>query len=367
MHSNHYVAVATAMLLATASLAYAQDEPTDSVLAVSSGGASLFRVNVNGAAVLFGEYDAGSSSGGIPVEGPGTRLMWYPTKAAFRAGHVDGTQWDDANVGHFSVAMGENVTASGAHSIAIGVRTAATRVGAFAAGTENSATGDYSVALGYHAHTNARPGTFVFADASTNDTLRASVNNSARWRTAGGFHIYTSANLSTGISFQSGTNVSPWGQSSAVISTSTGALLTTGGVWQNASDANLKYAFEEVDGEEVLEKLRTLPVESWSYKVEGEGIRHIGPTAQDFYAAFGLGTSETSIGTVDADGVALVAAKALERRTTELVGQVEEDRAELEALRNEVTRLREEVAVLRARLEALEAIEARLVRLEAGG
>lgn len=367
MLKRHFVAVATALLLANAGQAYAQAGAADSVLAVSSGGVSLFRVNVNGAAVLLGEYDGGSNSGGIPIEGPGTRLMWYPEKAAFRAGYVDATQWNNANVGYFSVAMGENVTASGMNSIAMGVRTAATGAGSFAAGTENAATGDYSVALGYHAHTNSRRGTFVFADASTNDTLRASVNNSARWRTAGGFHIYTSANLSTGISFQSGTNVSPWGQSSAVISTSTGALLTTGGVWQNASDANLKYAFEEVDGEEVLEKLRTLPVESWSYKVEGEGIRHIGPTAQDFYAAFGLGTSETSIGTVDADGVALVAAKELERRTAEMARRAAEDRAEVEALRNEIARLREEVDALRARLKTLDALEARLARLEAGG
>src|SRR5437773_7540934 len=46
-------------------------------------------------------------SGVIPVTGPGVRLMWYPRKAAFRAGRV-GTQWDDANVGDFSVALGEN-------------------------------------------------------------------------------------------------------------------------------------------------------------------------------------------------------------------------------------------------------------------
>ena len=33
--------------------------------------------------------------------------------------------------------------------------------------------------------------------------------------------------------------------------------------------------------------------------------------AQDFYAAFGLGLGETTIATVDADGVALAAIKAL--------------------------------------------------------
>jgi hypothetical protein len=73
----------------------------------------------------------------------------------------------------------------------------------------------------------------------------------------------------------------------------------------------------------------------------------MGPTAQDFYAAFGLGNSDLSIGTVDADGVALVSAKALERRTTEQAEEIHRQAARIEAL--ERTN-----AELLARLEALE-------------
>ncbi len=56
-----------------------------------------------------------------------------------------------------------------------------------------------------------------------------------------------------------------------------------------------------------------LPISKWSYKVEDGSVRHIGPMAQDFAAAFGLGSDDRSIGTVDADGVALAAMQALLR------------------------------------------------------
>lgn len=328
-----------AILLAGASSLHAQTP--DSVLAASWSGRSLFRVNVDGGTLFGGIYDGDFAGSGIPVEGMGTRMMWYPRKGAFRAGAVNGTQWDAANIGDYSVAIGENVRASASHAVAFGLRTTAAQQSSFAAGEDNTASGAASVALGYHAHTNARQGSFVFADRSTVDTLRAGVNHSANWRVSGGFRVFTSSNLSTGVTVQSGASVSNWGQSSAVISTSTGAMLTTGGVWQNASDVNRKHLFGRISGEDVLARLRTLPISTWSYLSEDATVRHLGPTSQDFRAAFGLGGDELSIGTVDADGVALAAAQALERRTS---AQAEEIRA-----------LREENAALRERLERLEA------------
>jgi hypothetical protein len=189
-------------------------------------------------------------------------------------------------------------------------------------GENNTASGAASVALGYRAHTNARQGSFVFADRSVPDTLRAGVNHSANWRVSGGFRIFSSANLSTGVTIQSGTAVSNWGQTSAVISTSTGAMLSTGGVWQNASDVNRKRLFKDVSGELLLGKLNTIPIQEWSYKTEDESVRHIGPMAQDFRKAFGLGYDEVSIGTVDADGVALACIQALEKRTSDQAKEI---------------------------------------------
>jgi hypothetical protein len=316
-----------------------------------------------GNVVFRGANDPGAPST-LPVEGAGTRLMWYPQKAALRAGRLfeeddPGTdtdpspvppfQWNEGNIGNGSVALGTNVRAQGTHAVALGYWANAAGTSSFAAGEGTNATGAASVALGFHAHTNARQGSFVFGDRSTVDLIRAGVNHSATWRVNGGFRIFTSSNLSTGVTIQSGSSVSNWGQSGAVISTSTGAMLTTGGIWQNASDVARKHAFAPVDGEDILARLSALPIESWSYTAEDASIRHLGPTAQDFRAAFGLGGDPKSIGTVDADGVALVAAQALEARSTR---QQEQIRA-----------LQDENAELRATLDAL---AARLSRLETG-
>ena len=329
---------AAALLVAAAPLAA---QTPDSAFAVSYQGASLFRVNVDGGATHGGTYDGDVSGTGVPIEGAGTRMMWYPRKAAFRAGYVNGTQWDAANIGAYSIAMGINVRASGDSSVALGASATAAQAGAFAAGVHVTASGAASVAMGYAAHTNARQGSFVFGDRSTVDTLRAGVNHSANWRVSGGFRIFTSSNLTTGVTIQSGSVVSNWGQSNAVISTSTGAYLGTDGIWHDVSDVNRKHLFTDVSGEDILARLRTLPVRSWSYRVDPDDVRHVGPTAQDFYAAFRLGRDDRTISAVDVGGVAMAGIKTLDERS--LVQQ------------QRIDALERENAELRARLDRIEA------------
>jgi hypothetical protein len=340
-----------ASLIAAAVLAAAplQAQTPDSAFAVSSGGQGLFRVNVDGGALFGGVYDGDGSGTGIPAEGSGTRMMWYPRKGAFRAGGIGGTQWDAANIGDYSVAIGQDVRASASNAVAFGLRSTAAQQSSFAAGEDNTASGAASVALGYHAHTNARQGSFVFSDRSSVDTLRAGVNHSANWRVSGGFRIFTASNLSTGVTIQSGASVSNWGQSNAVISTSTGAYLSTAGIWVDVSDVNRKHLFAEVSGEDVLTRLRTLPITTWTYKVDADDVRHLGPTAQDFHAAFGLGSDPTTIAGIDEGGVALAAAQALEVRTT---GQ----ESRIQALEARNAQLEQQNAEMRARLERIEAM-----------
>ena len=303
-----------------------------------AGQVTRMSLHVNGGLYTGGDLNLSTPPGPV-ASGAGTRLLWYPEKAAFRAGTVYGTQWDDAFVGWWSAAFGEETRASGNYSFAAGKMCQAVQVTTVALGEENYASGAASVALGYHAHTNARQGSFVFGDRSTIDTLRAGVNHSANWRVSGGFRIFTSSNLSTGVTLQSGASVSNWGQANAVISTSTGAYLSTAGVWQSVSDVHRKHLFEEVEGEALLEKLRHLPVRRWSYLNEPDPVKHIGPTSQDFYAAFGLGTDEKSIGTVDADGVALVSIQALEARTRQQATELETVKAANKALNDRLDAL----------------------------
>ena len=79
-------------------------------------------------------------------------------------------------------------------------------------------------------------------------------------------------------------------------------------------------------------------------------MRHMGPYAEDFRAAFGLGTDSLTIGHIDLGGVSLAAAKTLEERTRSRL-------AALDASNAEVVRLQEQLARLLLRVEALEAVK----------
>lgn len=122
---------------------------------------------------------------------------------------------------------------------------------------------------------------------------------------------------------------------------SSGAFLSHGGSWVNSSDANLKENMRPVDSSDILTKVAELPIHQWNYKVERD-VNHIGPTAQDFHAAFGLGENDVTIGTVDADGVALAAIQALH--------------AQIQQKDEQIAALAEQNAAFEARLAQLEAL-----------
>ncbi len=120
---------------------------------------------------------------------------------------------------------------------------------------------------------------------------------------------------------------------------SSGAHLTAGGVWTNASDENLKENFQPVDGAELLEKIEQLPISEWNYKTESDEVTHIGPTAQDFKETFGVGSDGKSISTIDPSGIALAAIKELNKQNRELKSENENLKKQLEALARKVENL----------------------------
>jgi hypothetical protein len=87
-----------------------------------------------------------------------------------------------------------------------------------------------------------------------------------------------------------------------------------------------------LDGFDVLRKVVDLPVSTWRYRADPETVRHLGPMAQDWWEAFGLGGDDRTISLVDTNGVALVCIQALHRL-------VEENRQEISDLREQVARL----------------------------
>jgi len=202
-------------------------------------------------------------------------------------------------------------------------------------GNSNEALGAYSFAAGRQARA-VHDGSFVWAD-STGGAFSSIAADQFFVRAHGGVYFQVNNGHYVAI-YDTGVNL---------ISTVTGARLTLAGVWTNASDAALKENFTAVDGQTVLANLAEMPISNWNSKAEDASIRHMGPTAQDFYAAFGLGDSDTSIGTVDADGVALAAIQGLYELS-------QEQGARIVALEEENASLQQRLDSLEARVSALE-------------
>ena len=104
------------------------------------------------------------------------------------------------------------------------------------------------------------------------------------------------------------------------------------------SDRTLKTDFAPVDAGSLLKLVTEPPIQQWRFKAEGEGVKHVGPMAQDFRAAFGLCEIPTAIATVDADGVALAAIQGLnqklEQRETEITELKQQNQSLAERLMN---------------------------------
>jgi hypothetical protein len=99
------------------------------------------------------------------------------------------------------------------------------------------------------------------------------------------------------------------------------------------SDRNLKRDIEAVDALSVLETVSRLPVSTWSYRTDADGVRHMGPMAQDFKEAFGLGDTDRGYYSIDAHGVSLAAIQALYERSLQQsrrIDGLERDNANLQ-------------------------------------
>ena len=90
------------------------------------------------------------------------------------------------------------------------------------------------------------------------------------------------------------------------------------------SDSTVKENIRQVDGDELLEKISQLDITRWNYESQDESIEHIGPMAQDFHRLFGVGDNNTTISTIDPDGISLAAIKALIEKNEKLEFELDE-------------------------------------------
>lgn len=419
----------------TLDMAYDQGGPGAGRNIIADNGAVL--IEGEDGLVVTGTFGVGA---GIGSPGAGTRMFYNPSKGAFRAGRVQGTQWNQASVGDYSFASGMNTMASGNYSTAMGFGSVASNIYTFAAGDSSvasnrraialgdharanglssvsigkstlstgqnsfsigsanhsegpysgvlgesshakgfhsfafgyrdTALGDYTLAMGYNSKaegegsvaigyntyttnpysiaignnvqaiadrsvalgsyvsTNNKNGSFIFGDGSTSTVLRNNTLNEMTMRFDGGYILYSNAATTTGVRLVGGTSG-----------------------WTTVSDRNMKSNIVDIDHEEILNKIMSVPVSKWNYKDVDPGIKYIGPMAQDFYKAFHLGgTDSLGINTINIDGVNFAGIQALYKRTELLQATQDElvrSQARIDAQEREIAELRRELEELK--------------------
>lgn len=117
-----------------------------------------------------------------------------------------------------------------------------------------------------------------------------------------------------------------------------GNILASGTI-TGSSDRNVKTNFQAVSSREVLDRVASLPITEWNYKADSEELRHIGPMAQDFHAAFHVGMDDKHISMVDADGVALAAIQGLNQKVNSEVATLRAENAELKRELDELKKM----------------------------
>lgn len=277
----------------------------------------------------FSEPNTVSANFGVVGGGLGNTVDGF-------AGLVAGGRGNGAYGDYSAVLGGASNAANAAYSLALG-------------GERNAASADYAVAAGRRAKAN-HLGAFVWAD-STDADFSSARNNEFRVRALGGAHFAVSPT----------TNIEIRVNGNRLMSASNGAYLSLGGSWVNASDRELKENFGAVNTRGILDLLATVPIQSWNYIFEGAEVRRIGPMAQDFYAAFGLGNDDRHISTVDAEGVAFAAIQALYAIYGEQKQVIDQQHHRINALTTRVDTLTADNQALLTRLAAL---EERVRRLE---
>jgi hypothetical protein len=286
-----------------------------------SVGGGMRNIAGGGIATIAGGYGNEASDSWTTVGGGGLNIAsgssatvggGISNKASKRLSTVGGGLQNTASGDYATVGGGMMNEASGLYATIGG-------------GFINRASGENSFAAGCLANA-VNDGAFVWSGGSVNNCLSATSWVAGQFLAVapGGVVFYSNAAHSTGVSLPPG-----------------------GGSWSSVSDRNAKEKFQPANGEALLARLNEIPILTWNYKAQDASIRHIGPMAQDFYAAFQVGEDDRHISTVDADGVALAGVQALYQLSQE------KDRV-IKAQGEKIEQLAREVDDLRARLAGLE-------------
>ena len=166
--------------------------------------AEAVRIDGEDGFLVTGTIGNGSSID-TEITGAGTRMFFNPNKAAFRSGSVDGSQWDNSNIGENSTAFGFSTIASGDYSFSLGYNTAASGLYSLASGNNSLASADYSEAHGENTIasglTSIAFGSNTSASGDVSTTFGALTNASGNYSTATGYQTTAFGSYSISMGF----------------------------------------------------------------------------------------------------------------------------------------------------------------------
>jgi hypothetical protein len=272
--------------------------------------------------------DTNTASGDFASVGGGTGSTANGFAATVGGGNNNHASNRTATVagGHFNYASGQESAVVGGDE-----NNASGDLSTVLGGNLNTASGTGSMAGGQHALANG-DGCFAWGDASTSNVISCEGNNLWSIRSTGGFFFRPSPTALCSLTDASG--------------------------WQcsNVSDRNAKQDFKDVNAQQVLQQVAALPIQNWTYKDDAAQVQHLGPMAQDFYAAFGLGADDKHINPVDTEGVSLAAIQGLNQVVQEKDARITRLEGDNAALKARVDSLDNRLAALENRTSATVAV-----------
>jgi Head domain of trimeric autotransporter adhesin len=176
-----------------------------------------------------------SSGSALTTSGTGTRMIWYPRKAAFRAGNVSSTEWDDANIGLYSAAFGTGSKATGAGAMAFGAGAEATGNQSFATSFGTRATASFSTAMGNLTQATGSAATALGNNTVASGSYSTAMGNSTTAEAfstlvAGQYNLLLGGNSSSWIAtdplFMIGNGTAPSAPSNALTILKNGTVIT---------------------------------------------------------------------------------------------------------------------------------------------
>jgi hypothetical protein len=237
-----------------------------------------------------------------PMNGEGTRMMWIPSRSAFRVGTTlsifaidDDKAWDKDSIGLFSFAAGLSTKAIGIGSTAFGAFANASGQFSFASGVRTTASGYYSSAFGDYTTANGSNSTAIgrantpninglfmvgngqpgspytaFIIRQDNSRVGIGVENPLAPLHVGGFNLLTGGQSSFFYTYNTAfTNSTSGYQANTSILAENGIISKTylgAAVTAINSDSRIKKDFSLSNNSEDLERLKKIQITNYRMK-----------------------------------------------------------------------------------------------------